>query len=226
MKFPILIACLLFSLIAFAQQPKTIIKFCPLALLDDTSFPTIQGGIEIKLNNRISWYNEAGIKYRTSILDQTDTSFTKSSGFKLKTEVRYYLKKEYRIKRHTLKGFYFAANAFFTRDVYNKELTYYTNTDTTLRNDAYNSKKKVLGLNVLLGMQQKLSNKFMIDIYLGIGIRYIDISNYHEEYNKNTDNLFHTIDLNIHSIREESDATAGPSVLPNLTGGLRLCYIL
>ena len=35
-----------------------------LSLFDEPSFPTIQGGIEFSLSKKISWYNEAGVKYR------------------------------------------------------------------------------------------------------------------------------------------------------------------
>jgi len=51
--------------------------------------PTIQGGVEVKLPHRMSWYTEAGIKYLN--IYKPDTSFIGSGGFKIKTEIRYYL---------------------------------------------------------------------------------------------------------------------------------------
>ena len=53
MKKKLLITVLLYALAFFsnAQTGKVSIKFAPLALMDDISMPTIQGGMEVKLSN-------------------------------------------------------------------------------------------------------------------------------------------------------------------------------
>jgi len=88
-RLPILFFYLL-SLTAFSQQGKVSLSFCPLTLTGEISFPTIQGGVELGLSKKLAWYNELGVKYRSSNFEGADTSHVKSSGLKIKTEFRYY----------------------------------------------------------------------------------------------------------------------------------------
>ena len=73
-----------FSVSAFSQKQKPEIKFCPLCLVDEFSFPTVQGGIEFYLTEKLSWYNKIGIKYRKGYYETADTNFIGSRGFKIK----------------------------------------------------------------------------------------------------------------------------------------------
>jgi hypothetical protein len=234
MKYTTLILILFFSSSVYSQTNKNskkesaLIKFCPLALIDDMSFPTIQGGFEFKLSKKMTWYNEIGIKYRKSVMENTDTSFLNSYGFKLKTEFRYYFQKKYRRRTpKTYQGLYSGANLFFTHDEHNTQIEYYHNTnDAQIFTDVFGVKKNVYGLNLIFGYQKLLSRKLGFDSYVGLGVRVRDITTVHEEYNKNTDHTVSPIDLNIRSMRDESDANAGTKVLPDLTFGFRLIYKL
>src|SRR5688500_531207 len=49
MKSILLFLFLAFPLIGFSQK-RIIIKFCPVSLVDELSFPTIQSGVEINLS--------------------------------------------------------------------------------------------------------------------------------------------------------------------------------
>ena len=208
----------------YSQDGNVSIKFCPLALADFVSFPTIQGGVEIKCSNRFTWYNEVGIKYADAYYNNTDTSFIKSSGFKLKTEVRYYFQRKYKT---TFTGFYVAANAFFINDHHNAQIDYRsTGNDSTINTDVFGVKKNVFGVNAVFGVQLKIYKRFMFDAFAGVGIRYKHITTINEEYNKNVDAIISPIDLNIPAYIRGIDADGGSSVVPSITTGFRICYKL
>jgi hypothetical protein len=226
MRFITVTLFTLFVLTSYAQKENFSVKFCPLALVDDVSFPTIEGGLEFKLSNKITWYNEIGIKYRKSYMDNdVDTNFIKSSGFKLKTEIRYYFQND---RAHPFEGSYLAANIFFTNDNHNNQIEYYPNGDTTrILTDAFGVSKNLLGLNLVFGHQKELNQRLLIDMYCGLGIRFRSVKTVNQEYNKATDiNAHQSTDLNIPAIRLDIDTEPGNSIVPNLTLGLRLTYRL
>ena len=222
MRISIIVLLALFNFKAFSQsQKEVVIKFCPLALLD-LNGPTIQAGIEVKLSNKIAWYNEFGIKLAGGISEYySDTSFVVSGGFKIKSEIRYYLKNNNKFNRT-----YFAANIFFIHDLHNREIDYTPLADTSSKIDDFGVKKNVYGINVLYGRQKSLSKKIFIDIYGGVGLRLRNITTVNKEYDKNINNIRGTIDPKIYQIGERADANAGFSILPNFTLGVRLCYRL
>ncbi|MGN6539353.1 MAG: hypothetical protein ACTHKY_00960 [Ginsengibacter sp.] len=98
-----------FSMSAFSQKHKPEIKLCPLCLVDEFSYPTVQAGIDFYLTKELSCYNEIGIKYRNGYYETADTSFIGFGGFKIKTELRYYI----------------ALNRLFSRHTQNTETAYY-----------------------------------------------------------------------------------------------------
>lgn len=222
-KAAIPIAFICIAMNAHAQHSRAILKISPLAAADFISFPAIQGGVEFKLSKRLSWYNELGIKYMNGAFNKTDSSFTGSKGFKLKSEVRYYLQREG--KRHfSSPGYYFAANAFFSLDHYNTEVHYYTNSLEHI--DAFGIRKSVWGMNVLAGRQFAFYNRFMLDLYCGVGFRHRNISTSGEDYNPSADKLYTRADLNIPDIKADIDAKPGNSLAPNVTMGFRLGFQL
>lgn len=78
MKQSFALLSLVLSLHAHSQKANVLIKFSPPALIDIVSFPTIQGGVEFKLSDRLSWYHELGIKYFEPY--KPDTNFIHSYG--------------------------------------------------------------------------------------------------------------------------------------------------
>ena len=91
MRFFVLFLCLSFSFSAFAQkdrEPRVLFKLAPFALIDDISFPAIQSGVEVALNDKFSWYNEFGFRYRNGLADNGDTGFVKPGGYRIKSELR------------------------------------------------------------------------------------------------------------------------------------------
>jgi len=211
----------------YSQDEKFVIKFCPLSLIDDVTFPTIQGGFEFKLSHGFTWYNEVGIKYRKGYYEVSDTSFLKSYGFKLKTEIRYYLPKIFGIENtnYSLSGFYVGGNIFYNRDFHNSEIGYYNNKDSSILTiDNFAVKKSVLGTNFVFGLQKPIWNNILLDLYAGLGFRLRIISNIKREYDPNSDSKMEPIDLTIQGIRDNIDVLEGISGTANLTFGYRLCY--
>lgn len=213
----------------YSQNEKIIFKFSPLALIDDVTFPTIQGGIEYRFKDRFSWYNEIGIKYRTGYYENTDTSFINSSGFKLKSEIRYYAieNSESESAIGKLNGLYVGGNIFFNRDYHNSAIGYYFRNDSSaIVVDNFAVKKNILGANLILGIQQPIKGNFLLDVYAGAGFRIRFIDNLNREYVSERDELDAPIDVTIQGIRNSIDLRTGVTGTVNFTWGFRLCYKL
>jgi hypothetical protein len=228
MKYTIIAILILSSLNSLSQKKIFVAKFCPLALIDDVSFPTIQGGLEFQLKNKITWYNEVGIKYRMSTLDKNvDTNIIKSSGYKLKSEIRYYFRNNGGV---SYLGDYLAANTFFTKDYHNNQVKYYHNGDTAqILTDDFGVKREIFGINLVFGHQQKLGKNSLLDYYFGLGFRFRHIKTYGEQFNDKVDfNLNQSIDPNFWAWRLSADADADEwnKTLPNVTAGLRFAFKL
>ena len=204
-----------------------LIKFSPLSLIDEVSFPTMQGAIELSLAKKISWHNEFGVKYRKPFNEKTDTNFLSSRGFKVKTEVRYYFKEASSSDFLRLQGYYLGANVYFLRDIHNAETRYYYQQDSSsIKIDNFGIKKIIWGTNLLVGKQFAVGKTFLIDIYSGSGVRFRDMSEINKEFDYKRDDLIEPKDVTIEGFKYKAESKGGGSVLPNLTLGLRLCYRL
>jgi hypothetical protein len=217
----------LFPLICKGQYEKQNIQISPLSLIDDVTFPAIQLGYERSLSERFSWFNEAGLRYRRSFLENADTALVKGFGFRAKSEIRYYMPRAfgYEDVKTVLNGIYLAANIFYKRESHNTEISYHPGKDSTLAAyDDFGVRKNILGVNLLLGFQRKLANHFLLDIYLGAGYRVRFIKDSYLKYNKNTDALISAGGYNIRSMMNEVDLKNGTSYSLSVTMGLRLGY--
>jgi len=204
-----------------SQTQNVIVKFCPLDLAD-VNMPTVQAGVEFKLFKNITWYNEFGVKYTKNIVERyVDTSFVPSNGYKIKSELRYYLMNK---GKSQFDGAYFAANVFFIKDMYNRQISYRQNSDQVINTNYFGVRKNVLGFNAVFGYQTNLSTKIYLDAYGGLGLRLRNISTVHEEFNKNKDVLVNATDPKINTIGEKADVDGGFSIRPNLTLGFRIGF--
>ena len=209
--------CALLSAVSCLSQNISI-KLPLLSLVDEVSFPTIQSGIEFGVSKKISWYNEAGIKYRKSYYEMADTSFVVSRGFKVKSEIRYYSKS---------KNVYVAVNGFYTKDYHNTEAGYYYAGDSSdYRIDNFSVKKIVKGFNFIAGKSYLAWGQFFFDLYAGIGVRFVFIRQNNIEVDHKKDILRRSPDLNIPDNRVWTDVRGGKYVLPNFSLGIRLAYSL
>jgi len=213
------------NICSFSQDHKVSILLSPLCLIDDLSFPTIQGGIEIKISDRITSYNEFGIKYREGYFEPIDTSFIQSSGYKVKSEIRYYLKRKDNKKNTHQRGLYLGANAFFIRDTHNGEIDYFNNGDTTIESSDYFAvKKNAWGLNAIMGWHQLFKKHIILETFWGLGIRIRMTENYNREYDPTIDEIVRTTDITAYGIKSAIDAKEGTKCLLNITGGVRIGY--
>jgi len=231
MKQIVIFSLLFISLKAYPQNQSYIIKLCLPALIDEFSFPTIQGGFEARLSDRFASYSEVGIKYRKGYYEGADTTFLKPYGFKVKTEVRYYFAKKRKVD-NTAPAIvnyykYVGFNVFCIRDVHNMSLTYYDKNDSTVEiGDNLGVKKSVFGFNFVFGLQKHLSKHFFYDFYFGVGYRFVFIHNVHQEYDPAKDGIHGPIDINLNSLIDRVNIIQGFNTYPNLTVGIRFCFQL
>lgn len=221
MKHLLLFFCLLYCLTGFAQKKKPVIEFCPICLVDEVSFPTIQAGIAFYLSDRFSFYNEVGIKYRKGYYEDSDTSFIGSRGIKLKTELRYNIFKAKRV----FKDSYVALNLFYNNETHNTTIGYYFQKDSLKdRADGFGVKKSVVGCNFLIGWKKTIWNKFSFNPYAGIGLRFVKFVTINKEFDRKHDDLQQPVDITIVGLRNGEDANEKARSIFNLTLGIRLCY--
>lgn len=231
LAFPLALGIILFSSTVSAQNEKVIVKFCPPALIDIVGFPTFQVGVEQRLSRHFSFYNEAGIElYHFS---KSDTNFIGSSGFKLKTELRYYFKKKHSRRNfyktpaaYTMNGQYAAVNAFYVHNNFNKQISYFPDGGPDMKEDAMGIRKTVWGLNLLVGIQQHWGRKFVLDAYTGLGVRYRYITDINRQFIPDKDRVSTSIDPSIHEWLDGVDARGGYSMAPNFSLGFRIGYRL
>jgi hypothetical protein len=221
MKLLLSLFCFFYCLTGFAQKKKPVIEFCPICLVDEISFPTIQAGVSFYFSDRFSLYNEVGVKYRKGYYEDSDTSFIGSRGIKLKTEFRYNIFKTNKF----LKNSYVAFNIFYNNETHNTTIGYYFQKDS-LKNwvDGFGVKKSVIGFNLLLGWKKNIWNKFSFNPYVGLGLRFVNISTVSKEFNRNRDYLQQPIDVTVVGLRNGEDANEKARNNFNLTLGIRLCY--
>lgn len=208
-----------------AEDKSTwIIKGNATSLIDVFTFPTVQLSVEKKLSKCFSLTAELGVQFFD--FHRTDTTILKPGGFKLNVELRCYVSKLLNTDlSHKLDGFYLGLQPFFRQNRYTAGVSYYTSTDS-LRGgvDILGVKKIVYGLNGILGYQKPISDKVIIDLFVGIGIMDRNVRNTNREYNKDSDErlmgtdlvpLFQYLNLS------ESSGLAG-----NVLFGIRIGYKL
>lgn len=231
-RFACIILIAFTSLRGYAQHKIVTLKFAPLALIDDISFPTIQAGIEYHFAERVSWYSEAGIKYRRTVYDKDwDTSFVSAGGFKLKTELRYYLDRNpfFILNGGRYQNFaelYLGINLFYASDAHNNGVHYYTQNGSPELTDVFGVNKTVYGSNAVIGVQKFLSKRIGVDGYAGLGIKFRHIETSHKEFIYGVDQWITPIDWNIQTDITQAEVKGGNSITGNFTLGFRLCYRL
>jgi hypothetical protein len=202
--------------------PRILFKVAPLTLLDDYSFPTVQGGVEVALGPKIGWYNEFGFRYRKGKDAFVDTSFLPSTGYKLKSELRYYFKLKYDAYGNWLRDHYVAVNFYYTRSEGNADVAYYYHNDSTTRlYDNFGVTKNIWGLNVIYGWQTELSKRFLVDVYGGLGTRFRDIVTVNKQFDPELDNRIGPRHPNVYNVRDKAEAKGGKSSTINISFGAR-----
>ncbi len=225
MRTSLTLMFLLLNIYSFSQDHRLSILLSPLCLIDDFSFPTIQGGIEIKISNRITFYNEFGGKYREGAYEYNDTSLIQSTGYKYKSEIRYYLKSSDNKRNTHQRGLYLGANVFYIKDTHNGNITYYPGGDKAVINSDYFAvEKNVWGFNAVMGWHQVFKKHLILDPFWGLGVRFRTTENFQREYDPNTDEAIFPREPTVYGIKDGIDTQSGTSSLLNIIGGVRIGY--
>lgn len=212
------VTCALLSAVSCPSQNNSI-KLPLLSLVDEFSFPAIQIGIEFGISKKISWYNEGGIKYREGYYSMPDTNLIATGGFKLKSEIRYY-------KATIRNGGYVGVNGFYTKDSHHSIASYYYSGDSSdERIDNFTVKKFVTGLNLVIGKIYPAGKKISLEIYSGVGIRFISILQNNKEFDLQRDTVYRGSPcFTIADVAYRKDITGGSSIAPNFSFGMRFSY--
>ncbi len=206
-----------------AQQRDFAVKVSLLPLMDAFGFPTANIGLENRVTDKISWYNELGIKIANSFMEVQDANFPKSFGFKYMTEMRYYL-----TKQSPLKGAYLGVNGYFSKLNYTGKIDYIHNYRDTLNHNLtiehFSVKRTVFTSNVLIGKQTRIGKHFLIDRFIGLGVRGAERKSSPKKYNSQVDKLTEDIDITSHNVRNILETTSGQKIYGNFVMGIRLGY--
>ena len=228
MRLIFFLFCLATTFHSFAQAPRLLVKVSPLAAIDAVGFPAISGGVELHLAPRLSLYNEIGIRYRKAWSERADTNFVAASGYKLKTEFRYYFKEGDHIRYNRFHGHYMGMNWFYINHKYNSVIEYNPKdyySSSSLR-DNYGVTKSVWGFNLLWGWQDDIGKRFMFEVYEGIGARFRNITTVNKQFVYDHDEIAEAYDVNS-LFRERSARLEGKgkrSAAFNYTTGIRFVY--
>ncbi len=150
--------------------PQLSLKSGLISLIADPN-PHIHLAVETKLKQKITMQHE--LAYMNSVLNPfLEYDIDPMWGFRIKSEMRFYFKASPKGKTFT----YFGPELFYKYQSYNRvdwlcrfDCTYFEKFE-------YDRMKHLAGLNVKFGWMSILTNRFLIDYGLGIGVRYLTIN--------------------------------------------------
>jgi hypothetical protein len=167
MKTTILLILLLTTNIFVGQndndKDKVCIKIAPLALLDIYSGMSPRIGIEYKLKDNYSLYNEIGT-YVPNV-----NGMSNNKGYLAKLEFKAYLNKE----KYAL-GPYISAELFYKHQSYGTYDSISVSQIKYVKN--YSVGKNVTCFTIKVGVLGQLDNGIIFEPFIGLGIRHRDIT--------------------------------------------------
>lgn len=160
------------------DRPKTILKLALLSQLDFNS-PSLQFGLEIKANDWLGIHQELGyvnnwLNPIYTLIDHRVSQREKiKNGFKYLFETRFYPFN----KNKAFAGRMFFAPALDFRyvDIQRKEWVRINN--AYLQKIKYNVQRLEYGFNFKFGITTKVKKLMPIEMVIGLGVRYISLSN-------------------------------------------------
>ena len=228
-----LIALLLLPYVCIAQK-KTIrlerpyiVKLNLTSLTDGLTFPTLQLSVEKKVTNNISISAETGLQLYELSTIRNDTFFIKPQGYKGSVEVRYYpllnakhlARKPYKIRRVQPYG---GINLGYRQNKFNSSLDYTKPANDLVYHDCLWGVKKVSAINLVVGVEGRLSNRLVFDGYIRMGAINRQVTNYNREYNELTDEAEKSMDVTFRSSKSASNLSENGGWMENLNLGIRL----
>jgi hypothetical protein len=213
------------SICLHSQDVKFNLLMSPLCLIDEFSFPTIQPGVEMRLNQRLSIFTEFGMKFKRAFYEYRDTSFINSTGYKAKVEIRYYLKTWNNQTGTNERGLFLGLNTFYIENTFNDLLNYNKENKLEIQiADCFSVKKHVWGANVVFGWQQTIIKHIVIESFGGFGIRCRRTENNNLQFDPLVDEIVKTTDPNFDVILSTINTESGTRSLLNFTAGIRFGY--
>ena len=206
-----------------------IIKINATSVLDIFTFPIVAVSAENQISKSVSVSGEIG--YQLYSFYQPDTVFIHPSGFKAMMQVRKYFSASNDIldnfgldKHHgdNLTGFYTGLSLFYRQNKDNLSLDYMRNEDSTNYTDCFTGSKKIVGADLLLGLQIYTSRCLFLDFYAGAGLMYRYSKNLYREPNTKADALNTGPDMNIQSLVIQSYFNETNGVKGTVTLGMRV----
>lgn len=163
-----LLFCLCFIHEAFAQNQSNTIDQKYAMTMSATIFPFkagIQPGFQIKLGKRFGFMSDLGFAFSARGNNQYDELHF----FKLASELKYY-------SRRSVNGGYFSFQAGYVhRELQANDSGWYWRKDSS-NASGYSSasiNSPLLFTAIKLGREMKIGEKFFLDVFIGIGARYI-----------------------------------------------------
>jgi hypothetical protein len=213
----------------FIDQRKNYFFVSPISMLDVIN-PAITFGYERSLNQKIALQFEGGPILKRSLFGYlftglgfgTEGAWWTNSGYKCKTELKFYPKNRSKQKS----AVYYAIDFFLTKNATNLTSLFevsdhtfdYSNTKVRFEGkdiytDFYVFERRRLGFNFKLGLKEIDKNKIIIDSSFGIGL----VVQHTKESNRSNFN-----DLPLHG--GESYLNPGNKVLPTITANLKIGF--
>lgn len=189
---------------ATINDNKLCLKLAPLSVFDIYSGMSIRAGLEYKIKNNFALYNEIG-SYVPNANAMHD-----NYGYLIKLEGKIYLNKS-----NLTLGQYLSTEVFF------KHQSYYTyDTISYLKNylKNYYVDKNVGCLTIKYGFLKSYKYRILVDYFIGIGIRFKNITSTLTAYENSHIKSDGDYSLNILKNR------AGNFITPNFDVGIKIGY--
>lgn len=158
-----------------ARQPLLLIKWAPLSLVDQDN--TVQFGVEYLFKGPVSLQQEIGYGWFNFTDNNDNGPFKNREVWRSRTELRFYAATNGQLRKP--KGPYLAMEFLYKRINYNKqgnvgrecngfECEYFEKMDYKILKDVY-------GYHGKIGWQFLIENRLAIDLYIGGGLRGINV---------------------------------------------------
>lgn len=177
----VLINLMLWGGISYAQKAQgpveVLIYTSPLRSVPyiNSGFATL--GIETIIKEKVGISIEAGVKYADATGRRSDTSFVASEGFSARAELKLY---ENGLFDSRFKNDYLSIEYRYVSDNYNERYCFYRLDDFPEGGsfeDGFGVSKQVHMLTAKYGMLITWGKRFYFDPYIGLGLRYRQMTN-------------------------------------------------
>lgn len=191
-----------------------IFKFAPISLLDPVG-PNIQLGCEFVNSKRATIETDLAFFLPRRVSGDETNRIGDWFGIKFKPEIRFYPKAGN--DQLLNEGLYFANEVYFLLNKYKRSDWFVSIDDNGIEGEPYEAYENVLrreiGDNLKLGIQKTIREKYVIDGYFGMGIKYF-----------NTQKLTNISDPICCPRMRFFDPPGGKGLFPSITMGIKIGF--